>query len=98
MIKKAKKKKKTKRNPESAIEKYLAAQGTFFGALARASKPPRKVFLRKGKKRTDDQNTVKIIPVYNLMELTLEIILAKLNADKADDRMLLPRQNMTVFV
>ena len=96
--KKFKKKKKKKRDPESTIEKYIAAQGTFFGALARASKPPRKVFLKKGKKRSDDQNTVKIIPVDNLMDLALEIILAKLDADRADDRMLLPRQSMTDFL
>ena len=48
-----KKKKKADRDPDSTIAKYMAAHGCFFGALARASKPHRKVFLRKGMKKTE---------------------------------------------
>jgi hypothetical protein len=96
--KKIKKKKKADRDPESTIAKYMAAHGCFFGALARASKPPRKVFLRRGKKKTDDQNVVRIIPFDQLQEMVLDIILAKVEADRNDDRMCFQRQNMTDFI
>ena len=48
------------------------AEGTFFGALAQASKPPKRVFLRKGKKKTKDQHAVKLLKSQKLMKQLLE--------------------------
>ena len=95
-----KKKKYTKRRKSSFEDKGMDhdAEGTFFGALAQASKPPKRVFLRKGKKKTKDQHAVKLLKPQKLMKQLLEIIMSKNRANDADDRMCLSRQKLTDYI
>ena len=80
------------------VEQLLEAEGTFFGALAQASKPPKRVFLKKGKKKTRDQHAVSLLKPDKLLKQILELIISKIKADDADDRMCLSRQNMTDYI
>ena len=97
---KSRKKKYSKRRKSSIEDKGMHhdAEGTFFGALAQASKPPKRVFLRKGKKKTKDQHAVKLLKSQKLMKQLLELIMSKNRANDADDRMCLSRQNLTDYI
>ena len=56
------------------------------------------MFLKKGKKKTKDQHAVSLLKTDKLLKQLLQLIVCKIKANNADDRMCLSRQSMTDYI